>query len=144
MLQKELPKLVCWTPNELVLVTNSNLKHKMTENHKEQFRKSMYSFRHVPILNRTNASVPLNDSIDLNLMTFNVDANLNAQGEMIVSNVSPKNTLPVPENTHGKARKFEGCFFTALDGSMLQQLTTNTRHHLHGNVDPDTPLPVQF
>ena len=76
----------------------------MTEQHKNQFHKSICLCRYAPVLNRQNMIVPLTDN-----------GSLNAWGEIIGFNENPKSILPVPETMYGKARIFDGCSFTVKD-----------------------------
>ena len=69
---------------------------------------------------------------------------LNAWGELIGFNENPKSILPVPETMCRKARKFDGCSFTTLDGSKLPEFIINTYGNLYDDVDNDTLLPVYF
>ena len=104
--KKIFPKLVTWDVNELQNVINSNLKHKMTDIHKNKLSTSINLCLHAPMLNEQNVLRPLNDAI----------INDYEWGILIGFQNDPNDIVPVDDNNYAKARLFIDCSFTTCNG----------------------------
>ena len=129
--QNTLPRLVEWTADEAMHAVNKHLKHKMTEDYKEQLFKFINLFRYALVLNFANKLVPLKDNISPNEWVVSIGFNVNRN-----------NMLPVPDYVCFKSKSFDGCSFSIVDSSESPEHTTQKHGHLYDSVAKDAPMPL--
>ena len=91
-------------------IINNDLKHNMTEQHKNELNESIHLHRLLPVLNKNNEVRPLNDA------TLIDDAQC---GVLICFDMDPNNILPVEKYNHVKAKHFDEYSFTTKNGNSL-------------------------